>query len=169
MYWHYCFLVIKTRENIKSIYVSKNTFKRHVDLLLIREEGKRHFVLIKKFKTLMHDHILHHGRKHFCRYCLKAFSAAEILKNHFNNIFKINGKQMIKMPNKGEYVRFNNYERKIKSPFIIYANFESILVPEDNGKQNVDESYRKNIKNMLLAVIGYKLLIISLGSLLSHT
>ena len=125
------------------IYVSKNTFKRHVDLLLIREEGKRHFVLIKKFKTFMHDHILHHGRKHFCRYCLKAFSAAEILKNHFNNIFKINGKQMIKMPNKGEYVRFNNYERKIKSPFIIYANFESILVPEDNGKQNVDESYRK--------------------------
>ena len=77
------------------IYVSKNTFKRHVDLLLIREEGKRHFVLIKKSKTFMHDHILHHGRKHFCRYCLKAFSAAEILKNHFNNIFKINGKRFV--------------------------------------------------------------------------
>ena len=29
-----------------------------------------------------------------------------------------------------------NYERKIKSLFMIYADFESILVPEDNGKQN---------------------------------
>ena len=29
----------------------------------------------------------------------------------------------------------------MKSPFIIYADFESILVPEDNGKQNPKESY----------------------------
>ena len=32
-----------------------------------------------------------------------------------------------------------NYERK--SPFMIYVDFESILVPEDNGKQNPNESY----------------------------
>ena len=29
------------------------------------------------------------------------------------------------------------------SPFIIYAGFESILMSEDNGKQNPDESYVK--------------------------
>ena len=45
------------------------------------------------------------------------------------------------MPQKGEYVKFKNYERKIKSWFIIYADFESILVLEDNGKQNSEESY----------------------------
>ena len=33
-----------------------------------------------------------------------------------------------------------NYERKVKSPFMIYADFESILVTEDNGKQNPDAS-----------------------------
>ena len=38
------------------------------------------------------------------------------------------------MSKKGEYVRFKNYERKIKSPFIIYADFESILVLENNRK-----------------------------------
>ena len=32
-------------------------------------------------------------------------------------------------------------KEKIKSPFMIYADFESILVPEDNGKQNPNESY----------------------------
>ena len=41
------------------------------------------------------------------------------------------------MPKRGEYVKLKSYERKIKSPFItIYADFESILVPDDNGKQN---------------------------------
>ena len=29
------------------IYMLKNTFKRHVDLLLIQKEGKSHYVLIK--------------------------------------------------------------------------------------------------------------------------
>ena len=38
------------------------------------------------------------------------------------------------MPEKGQYVRLKKYERKTKSSFVIYADFESILVPEDNGK-----------------------------------
>ena len=40
------------------------------------------------------------------------------------------------MPKKGDYVKFKNYERKIKSSFIVYADFETILVPKDGGKQN---------------------------------
>ena len=47
------------------------------------------------------------------------------------------------MPKTGESVKFKNYERRIKSLFIIYADFESILVPEDNGKQNLEEPYTK--------------------------
>ena len=60
------------------------------------------------------------------------------------------------MPKKVAYVKFKNYERKIKSPFIIYADFESILVPDNNNKQNLDQSYdvRKNMKDILLAVIS---------------
>ena len=43
----------------------KNTFKSHVDLLLRREEVKRHYVLIKDFNASMYNPILHRGRKHF--------------------------------------------------------------------------------------------------------
>ena len=35
-----------------------------------------------------------------------------------------------------EYAKLKNYKRKIKLKFIIYADFEIILVAEDNGKQN---------------------------------
>ena len=42
---------------------------------------------------------------------------------------------MIQRPEEGEYVKFKNYERKIKSPFMIYADFESILKAENHWKQ----------------------------------
>ena len=45
------------------------------------------------------------------------------------------------MPKKGESVKLKNYERKIKSLFIIYADFESILVQENDRKQHREESY----------------------------
>ena len=67
--------------------------------------------------------------------------------------FKVNSKQKIIIPKKDEYVKFKNYERKMKSPFIIYADFES-LVKEDNGKQNLKSLIQKNVKNLLLAVIA---------------
>ena len=45
-------------------------------------------------------------------------------------------------------------KRKIKSIFIIYADFESMLVPEDNGKQNPKSLTQTNIKNILPAVMA---------------
>ena len=45
------------------------------------------------------------------------------------------------MSKKSEYAKFKNYERKIKSPFINYADFESILVPENNWNQNPEKSH----------------------------
>ena len=39
------------------------------------------------------------------------------------------------MPKKVNKLDLPNYERKIKSPFMIYENFESMLVLENNGKK----------------------------------
>ena len=91
----------------------------------------------------MYNYTLHRRRKHFCQYRLQVFSTAEILESHLNGRFKINA---IKMPNKGEHVKFKNYERKRKSPFVIYADFEGILVSEDSGNQNPDECYTNKYK-----------------------
>ena len=74
---------------------------------------------------------------------------------HIKGCFKTNGKERFKLPKKGEYVRVKNYERKVKSLFMLYVDFESILVPEDNGKQNLYTSLiQTNIKKMLLAVMA---------------
>ena len=67
---------------------------------------------------------------------------------------------MIKMPKKGECVRFKNYERKIKSAFMIYADFEGILVPEDNGKQTPNDSYTNKYQKHVAYSYRYELVCI---------
>ena len=59
------------------------------DLLLIGEESKRPYVLIKIFKYI-----------HVRCYCLQASRTAETLKFHIKDCFKIKGKQGIKIPKK---------------------------------------------------------------------
>ena len=85
---------------------------------------------------------------------MKDFSTEEILKHHVKNYFKINGKQRIKMPRKDEYVKFRNFERKIKFPFMICANFKSILVPVDNGKKNPKEPYKNKYQKHVACSYG---------------
>ena len=119
---------------------------------MIGEEGKGHYVPIKDFNTLIYDHTLHHGKKHFCHYFLQ-----EILKPYIKDYFKINRKQKIIMLKNGEYVRFKNHKREIKLPFMIYGDFESILVPEGNGKQNPKESCTNKYQKHIACSHGYKL------------
>ena len=61
------------------------------------------------------------------------------------------------MPKNEKYDKFKNYERKIKSPFLIYPDFESTLVLEDNGKKNPKESYTNKHQKNVACSYGYKL------------
>ena len=98
------------------IYVLEKCCKeKHIDLLLLGEEGKWHYSLIKDFNMFVYHHTLHCGGKHFCQYCLQGFSTEVILKHQIKDSFKSNRKQRIMMPK---------------------IDFESILVPEDNEKEN---------------------------------
>ena len=66
------------------------------------------------------------------------------------------------MLQKGEYVKFKTFERKIKSPFMIYADFESTLLPENNGKQNPNESYTNKYQIHVAFCYGYKLVCVDI-------
>ena len=140
------------------VSVPRNTFKKHVDSLLLEGKDKRHYVLIKKCKTFTYNYTLHRGRKLFCRYCIQAVSTEEILKCCIYYCFKINGKHRMKMARKGKYVKFKNYERKIKLLFMIYEDFESTLVLEDNEKKIPDESYTNKYQKHVVFSYVYKLL-----------
>ena len=61
------------------------------------------------------------------------------------------------MPRKGKYIKFKTVGKIVKSLFMIYADFESILVPEDNGKKNLNESYTNKYQKHVACSCGYKL------------
>ena len=61
------------------------------------------------------------------------------------------------MLKKCEYVKFRNHERKIEWPFIIYSDFESILVPGDNRKQYPEDSWTIKYQKHFTCSYGYKL------------
>ena len=63
------------------------------------------------------------------------------------------GNRTIKMPKKGEYIKFKNFGRKMKSLFIIYADFEIILGPKIMESKIQMSLILTNIKNVLLVVM----------------
>ena len=127
------------------IHISKETFEDQMNLLLITEDEKKHYVLIKDFNAFMYNQSKHKERKHFCMYCLQCFSSERILANHVNNCLTINGAQAINMPKQGENIlKFNNFHKQLPVPFVIYADFEAITKKIQGCKQSEEMEDEKN-------------------------
>ena len=55
------------------IHISKEKSEDQMNLLLITEDEKKHYVLIKDFNAFMYNQTKHTNKKHFCMYCLQCF------------------------------------------------------------------------------------------------
>ena len=104
----------------------------------------------------MYNQTLHRDRKHFHRSFLQSFRTAQIFDQHVDNIFKSNGKQMIKMAKKEEIIKFKNYMRKYKNETHTIYDLKLILKLfyyqkglESKSRINIMQIY---IKVMLVAV-----------------
>lgn len=108
---------------------------RELNLLLISENEKRHFVLITDFNKLMRHQTKQNERKHFCVHCLQCFSSERVLADHKEVCIQVNKTQGIKMPTKDNNIlKYNNHQRQLRAPFVIYADFE-VLTGKINGCQ----------------------------------
>ena len=129
------------------IHSSKETFKDQMNLLLITKDEKKHYVLIKDFNMFMYNQSKHKERKHFCMFCLQFFSSERFLENHVNNCLKINGKQAINMPRKGENIlKSHNFHKQLPVPFVIYADFEAITKKVQQAKLSEEMDKRSYTK-----------------------
>ena len=127
-----------------------------MELLLITEDKNNHYVLIKDFNKFMYNQTKHEHRKHFCMYCLQCFSREDVLTEHKNNCISINGKQAIKMPEKGEKVYFKNHRKQLSVPFVIYADFEAITEKIYGCQPNNEKSYTEAYQKHTDCGYGYK-------------
>ena len=75
------------------IYVSDQKFEDSIDLLLLIDDDKSHYVYIKDFDRFMFQKTKNKSRKWFCRSCLQCFNRESVLIKHKENCLSINGKQ----------------------------------------------------------------------------
>ena len=138
------------------IYISKEKYQDHMELLLIIEGKNKHYVLIKDFNKFMFNQTKHEHRKYFCMYCLQCFSREDVLTEHKNNCISINGKQAINMPEKGDKVYFKNHHKQLPVPFVIYADFEALTEKIQGCQPNNEKSYTEAYQKHTDCGYGYK-------------
>ena len=139
------------------IYVSKEKYEDHMELLLVTEKENKHYVLIKDFNRFMYNQTKHEHRKHFCMHCLQCFSSDRVLSNHKDICIQVNGTQAIKMPNKDNNIlKFNNFHKQQPVPFVIYADFEAITEKIHGCQQDGNKSYTEAYQRHTDCGYGYK-------------
>ena len=100
-----------------------------INLMLTKKEENTHYSLIKRLTALLYDQTKHNESKHFCERCLHGFFKKDLLERH-----KPECKGLLKSPTRTELPKegenkmsFKNHHKQMKSPYVVYADFEYIL------------------------------------------
>ena len=128
------------------MYLSDQRFHNSIDLLLITNEDKSHYLYIKDFNRLMCNKTKNKNKKYFSKCRLQCFSSKKVLIEHKENCLIINGKGSVKL--KSNSISFKNQSNKYLLIFKIYADFECFLRGvKSSGKNNnsFTEKYQYHI------------------------
>ena len=123
------------------IYVSDQSFKDSMDLLLFKNDDNSHYVCIKDFDKFTFHKTKNKNKNWLCKSCLQCFSRKSVLIKHKENCLSINGKQSVRL--KKVIIEFKNCFKQIPVPFKIYADFEYIL----RGVEIHEDSYTKKYQD----------------------
>ena len=131
-------------ERVYPLKVSKYTGCKHdIVLLLIKDEEKSHYCLVKNTSALLALQINNHkGTSHICLNCINGFKSPDSLNKHKEYCYN-NECVKIVMPPQNTFLRFKNFRYSEKAPFAIYADFESLIKPMDNCDPDPNKSYTK--------------------------
>ena len=122
------------------LYITKEHFDTHVNLLLHSQGTTRYYCLIKDLNKLLHRQNRHKGRMYYCRYCLHGFIREDLLHNHQPHCSQ-HGPQRIELPDEeNASLYFKGYHKQLKVPFAIYADFESLTAKIDSAQPNPEKS-----------------------------
>ncbi|XP_060868594.1 uncharacterized protein LOC132943573 [Metopolophium dirhodum] len=117
--------------------------KEHFDLLLVTDGDNSHYVYISNFSRLIRaQKTRHNGSVIFCKRCFTSFD-----KQNFK--YKLSGQEALdqhklicgahkpilpEMPKEGDCVEFRAWKKTVRHPFVIYADFESLLVKTEEKR-----------------------------------
>ena len=140
-------------EGVFPLKISKYTGCDYDIVLLLLKEAvkgengeikeKTHYTLVKNKSALIASQKNNHEHKrHLCLNCFNSFNSSETLEKHKGYCYE-NESVKINMPPPNTYLRFNKFHHSEKAPFVIYADFESLIKPMDNCNPDPNKSYTK--------------------------
>ena len=121
-----------------------------MDLLLVIDENKSHYLYIKDFHRFMFQKTKK-SKKYFCKSCLQCFSSENVLPEDKEVCLSINDAQSVRLE-KGT-IEFKKYFKQKPVPFKIYADFECNL----KSVESYEGSYSKKYQGHILCRFAYKL------------
>ena len=111
-------------------------------LLMVCEDGIWHYTAIKSLSRLLSSKSSNTKcKQHFCMNCLKGFMHESSRDQHQE------------MPKQGSTIEFKDGQNQFRVPFIMYADFESILElmdPVEPGSPNSSQPYTNEFNQQTL-------------------
>ena len=107
----------------KQIYICRKggNHKRIINLMIISENNRKHYVAIKSLRRLLSsENTKHKGKEYFCMNCLQGFKEETSRDEHIDYCID-NKSAKVEMPHKNPRVEFCDGQFQFKVPFIMYA------------------------------------------------
>ena len=128
-----------------TILRKSETCKREniVDLLLINKSEVQHYCVIKNLSRLISSQYnKHQKKKYICRGRLNKFNSEDSIEKHIKHCYS-KKPATIEMPKEGSILKFKSFFRKMRVPFVVYADFECFTEKLDTMQPNPKQSYTK--------------------------
>ena len=124
--------------NLFPVYTSPHRNREHhANLLLIRSGEKSHFVVIKSLDKLLAGRTADTGGKSYfvCKFCLYVLKQEHSLIAH-EQMCSQHPAQKTAYPTPGENImKFRNFGNSLEVPFTIYADFETLVIQNEDVKK----------------------------------
>ena len=131
------------RKSVYPLRKSTNTNRKHNIILMLIEGGVKHYCLVKDLGRLLSSQVSsHNGKHHFCMGCFNPFWTRKSLNKHQEYCNEYEAVK-IELPKEGTMLKFKNYDRSEKVPFLVYADFECRIEPIQSCEPNPESSYTK--------------------------
>ena len=131
----------------KKVYICRKgkEYDRVANLMLITDHNKKHYVTIKSLKRLLsRQNSKHKESQHFCINCLQGFAEQKSRDEHYVYCTS-NEAVRTEMPNKKPIVEYSDGQYPFKVPFMMYADFESILEPIQGASNDPNVSSTRGV------------------------
>ena len=129
-------------EKIRHAYKSKYNLNRknQVTLLMITDGEKWHYLAVKSLSALFRGTTSNHKEEFYCLNCFQSCTTENKLKKH-KKVCEGHDSCYVEMPEKdNKILKYNDVEKSMKVPFIIYADLQSLLEKINTCHNNPEKS-----------------------------